>query len=78
MIDKIEMEFFSEVKDYLDEENEKVKTLNAAKRQELIGTVKEYYQYLADNNISYGRLALEVVNNEGKYGLMANSHLKHQ
>ncbi|HJD56439.1 MAG TPA: hypothetical protein LFW21_07565 [Rickettsia endosymbiont of Pyrocoelia pectoralis] len=75
---KINKEFFRKLHKQLDKKNEKVKTLDASERQDLIVTVKEYYQYLADNNISYGRLALEVVNNEGKYGLMANGHLKHQ
>lgn len=55
-----------------------IKNLDDDERTDAIDWAKNYYSYLASNGISYAKLALDVVENRGKYGQVANIHLKHQ
>lgn len=70
----IKSEYRTPLKDY----HSRVKALTIEERSKAIEYTKMYYSYLASNGISYARLALEVVENKGKFGQIANIQLKSQ
>lgn len=55
-----------------------IKTLDQDERIEAIDLAKSYYNYLVSHDIAYGTLALDVIENKGQFGQIANIHLKHQ
>ena len=52
--------------------------LTEAEREAGVAAAKAHYKLLADSGNKYGNLALEVINNNGEWGKMANKHLEHQ
>lgn len=54
------------------------KSLTAAQKQEGIELVTEYYSYLAEHGIKYGKVALAVFKKEGFIGKMTDLHLERQ
>ena len=53
-------------------------SLTEAERAAGVAAAKAHYKLLADSGNKYGNLALEVINNNGEWGKMANKHLEHQ
>jgi len=71
---KIKLEYRKELKDY----HRDIDSLDSEDRSNGIEYAKMYYSYLAEAGISYAKLALDVIKNEGKFGKLANIHLKSQ
>lgn len=71
---KIKSEYRKELKDY----HRDIDKLDSEDRGNGIEYAKMYYNYLAEAGIPYARLALDVIENEGKFGKLANIHLKSQ
>lgn len=61
-----------------EEAYKKIDTLTPEERLIQVNKAKEYYEYLTSNGILYGNLALEVVEDKGMYGRIANIHLRAQ
>ena len=68
----------SEYTQILQEAYDNIDTLTPAERATAIETAKKYYEYLASNGIIYGKIALEVLENKGRFGEMANINMKDQ
>ncbi len=71
---KIRSEYRVSLKDF----HREINTLSSEDMIKAINCAKNYYSYLVSNSISYARLALDVIENKGKFGQMANVHLKTQ
>ena len=71
---KIKLEYRKELKDY----HRDINNLDSEDRSNGIEYAKMYYSYLAGAGIPYATLALDVIKNEGKFGKLANIHLKSQ
>ena len=71
---KIKSEYRKELKDY----HKIINDLSAEQRSEGVKCAEKYYDYLATKGILYAWLALDVIGNEGKFGKLANIHLKSQ
>jgi hypothetical protein len=72
-------EFEGKLKEISKSANGKNKNpMSALERQQGVEIAKEYYKYLQESGEIYGEAALQVVNNEGMFGKVANIHLRTQ
>ena len=71
---KIKLDYRKELKGY----HKDIDTLDSEDRSNGIEYAKMYYNYLTEAGIPYARLALDVIENKGKFGKLANIHLKSQ
>ena len=69
---KIKSEYRKELKGY----HKIINDLSAEQRSEGVKCAEKYYDYLATKGILYAWLALDVIENEGTFGKLANIHLK--
>lgn len=71
-------EIKKEYRDKLKVYHRKIKELSPEDSHKALDIAKNYYAYLAKSGIPYAKLALEVIENQGRFGKLVNIHLKSQ
>lgn len=68
----------SEFRNVLKKYHKEIHVLSKEARSNGLEVAKQYYLYLEKCGVSYAKLALDVVESRGKFGKLANIHLKSQ